>query len=106
MAIVNGEILGGIFIGKSELIEINTYTANTLFTHIYQCFTVTCFYGGFVSTFECMWGHFRAAFGAAVAVDRGEADPWAAGEAGPSESNAGYIPGWCSQVQGKYAARC
>ncbi len=84
-------------------------TANTLFTHIYHCFTVTCFNGGFVSTFECRWGHIRAAFGAAGAGGRGETDPRAAWEAGPAkraESNAGNIPGWCPQIRGKYAVRC
>ncbi len=59
-------------------------TANTLFTHIYHCFTVTCFNGGFLSTFEGRWGHVRAAFVAAGAGGRGEAD-WRAGwEAGPA----------------------
>ncbi len=33
------------------------YIPYTTTTHIYHCFTVTCFNGGFVSTFECRWGH-------------------------------------------------
>ncbi len=84
-------------------------TANTLFTHIYHCFTDTCFNGGFVSVFECRWGHIRAAFGAAGAGGREKADPRAAWEAAPAEgveSNTGNIPSWCSQVRGKYAVRC
>ncbi len=58
-------------------------TANNLFTHIYHCFTVTCFNGGFVSSFECRWGYVRAAFGAAGPGGRGVADRWAAEEAAP-----------------------
>ncbi len=84
-------------------------TANNLFTHIYHCFTVTCFNGGFVSSFECRWGYVRAAFGAAGPGGRGVADRWAAEEAGPAEgaeSNTGNIPGWRLQVWGKYAACC
>ncbi len=84
-------------------------TANNLFTHIYHCFTVTCFNGGFVSSFECRWGYVRAAFGAAGPGGRGVADRWAAEEAGPAEgaeSNTGNIPGWHLQVWGKYAACC
>ncbi len=84
-------------------------TANTLFTHMNHFFTVTCFKGGFMSTFECRWGHIWAAFGAAGAGSRGGADWLAAGKAGPAEgaeSNTGNIPGWRSQVRGKYAARC
>ncbi len=84
-------------------------TADSLFTHIYHCFTATCLNGGFVSTFECRWGHVRAAFGAAGAGGHREADRWAAWEAGPAEgveSNAWNIPGWRSQVRGKYAACC
>ncbi len=78
-------------------------TANTLFTHICHCFTVTCFNGGFVSTFGCRWGHVRVAFSAAGAGGCGEVDPRAAGDSGPAkgaESNAGNIPGWRSQVRG------
>ncbi len=59
-------------------------TASTLFTLMYHCFTVTCFNGGFVSTFKCRWGHVQAAFGAAGAGGRGEADRRAAWEAGPA----------------------
>ncbi len=45
----------------------------------------------------------------AGAGGRGETDPQAAWEVGPAEeteSNTGNILGWCSQVRGKYAARC
>ncbi len=58
-------------------LTLPVYTANTLLPHIYHCFTVTCFNGGFVSTFECRWGHVRAA---------GEAVP-----AKKTESNAGNV---------------
>ncbi len=94
---------------RVPLTQLIPFSHTHTHTHIYHCFIVTCFNGGFVSTFVCRWGHVRAAFGAAGAGGRGETDPRAAGETGPAEeteSNAGNITGWRSQVRGKYAARC